>query len=119
MGLWNDIMDESEGYGKKIAENDQVIYWQNSMTKFFEKELETYNNHGFTLKGEFMVVLVEFKNDHSRGYLAIDRITHKPFANWSRMDDFEMKKTLILMDREDDCRLVNMAERKETVKESK
>ena len=109
--MLNDLFDDSDGYGKLVAENDLWRLWKNTMTKIFQKELEEYDSDGFTLKGELTVVLAENKTDGNRFYLAIDRITQKPFADWNSREEFDLKKALILMDRREELNLVNMAER--------
>jgi len=101
----------SEDSDKLVAENDLWKLWKNPMTKFFQKELEEYDSDGFTLKGELMVVLAENKINGDRFYLAMDRITQKPFADWNSSEEFQMKKALILMDRREELNVVNMAER--------
>lgn len=101
----------SEDSDKLIAENDLWKLWKNPMTKFFQKELEEYDSDGFTLKGELIVVLAENKINGDRFYLAMDRVTQKPFADWNSREEFDIKKALILMDRREELNLVNMAER--------
>ena len=101
----------SDDSDKLVAENDLWKLWKNPMTKFFQKELEEYDSDGFTLKGELMVVFAENKIDGNRFYMAMDRITQSPFADWTNFEDFHLKKALILMDRKDELNLVNMAER--------
>lgn len=101
----------SEDSDKLIAENDLWKLWKNPMTKFFQKELEEYDSDGFTLKGELMVVLAENKINGDRFYLAMDRVTQKPFADWTSSEEFQLKKALILTDRREELNLVNMAER--------
>lgn len=101
----------SEDSDKLVAENDLWKLWKNPMTKFFQKELEEYESDGFTLKGELMVVLAENKINGDRFYLAMDRVTQKPFADWTSSEEFQLKKALILMDRREELNLVNMAER--------
>ena len=101
----------SDDSDKLIAENDLWKLWKNPMTKFFQKELEEYDSDGFTLKGELMVVLAENKINGDRFYLAMDRVTQKPFADWTSSEEFQLKKALILMDRREELNLVNMAER--------
>lgn len=101
----------SDDSDRLVAENDLWKLWKNPMTKFFQKELEEYDSDGFTLKGELMVVLAENKINGDRFYLAMDRITQKPFADWTSSEEFQMKKALILMDRREELNLVNMAER--------
>lgn len=109
--MLKDLFDDSDGYGKLVAENDQWRLWKNTMTKIFQKELEEYDSDGFTLKGELMVVLAENKTNGNRFYMAMDRLTQKPFADWSSSEEFQLKKALILMDRKEELNLVNMAER--------
>lgn len=101
----------SDDSDRLVAENSMWKLWKNPMTKFFQKELEEYDSDGFTLKGELMVVLAENKINGDRFYLAMDRITQKPFADWNSSEEFQMKKALILMDRREELNLVNMAER--------
>lgn len=101
----------SDDSDRLVAENNQWRLWKNPMTKFFQKELEEYDSDGFTLKGELMVVLAENKTDGNRFYLAMDRVTQKPFADWTSSEEFQLKKALILMDRREELNLVNMAER--------
>lgn len=101
----------SEDSDKLVAENNLWKLWKNPMTKFFQKELEEYDSDGFTLKGELMVVLAENKINGDRFYLAMDRVTQKPFADWTSSEEFQLKKALILMDRREELNLVNMAER--------
>ena len=101
----------SDDSDKLVAENDLWKLWKNPMTKFFQKELEEYDSDGFTLKGELTVVLAENKTNGNRFYLAMDRITQKPFADWTSSEEFQLKKALILMDRREELNLVNMAER--------
>ena len=101
----------SDDSDKLVAENGMWKLWKNPMTQFFQKELEEYDSDGFTLKGELIVVLAENKTDGNRFYLAMDRITQKPFADWSSSEEFQLKKALILMDRKEELNLVNMAER--------
>jgi len=101
----------SEDSDKLVAENDLWKLWKNPMTKFFQKELEEYDSDGFTLKGELMVVLAENKINGDRFYLAMDRVTQKPFADWTSSEEFQLKKALILMDRREELNLINMAER--------
>lgn len=101
----------SDDSDKLVAENSMWKLWKNPMTKFFQKELEEYDSDGFTLKGELMVVLAENKTNGDRFYLAMDRITQKPFADWTSSEEFQLKKALILMDRREELNLVNMAER--------
>ena len=101
----------SEDSDKLVAENDLWKLWKNPMTKFFQKELEEYDSDGFTLKGELMVVLTENKINGDRFYLAMDRVTQKPFADWTSSEEFQLKKALILMDRREELNVVNMAER--------
>ena len=101
----------SDDSDKLVAENDLWKLWKNPMTKFFQKELEEYDSDGFTLKGELMVVLAENKINGDRFYLAMDRVTQKPFADWTSSEEFQLKKALILMDRREELNLVNMAER--------
>lgn len=119
MGLLKELSDiangkisepDTESFGKLIAENDQWRLWKNEMTEYYEKELEQYDESGFTLKGELMIVLAENKLDGYRTYLALDRITQKPFADWTRPEEFDLKKRLILIDRKDECNIINMAE---------
>lgn len=101
----------SDDSDKLVAENNLWKLWKNPMTKFFQKELEEYDSDGFTLKGELIVVLAENKTDGNRFYLAMDRVTQKPFADWTSSEEFQLKKALILMDRREELNLVNMAER--------
>ena len=109
--MLKDLFDDSDGYGKLVAENGQWRLWKNSMTAMYEKELEEYDSDGFTLKGELMVVFAENKIDGNRFYMAMNRITQKPFADWTNFEDFHLKKALILMDRKEELNLVNMAEK--------
>ena len=109
--MLKDLFDDSDGYGKLVAENDQWRLWKNTMTRIFQKELEEYDSDGFTLKGELIVVLAENKPNGNRFYMAMDRLTQKPFADWSSSEEFQLKKALILMDRKEELNLVNMAER--------
>lgn len=97
------------GYGKKVAENDSWIYYQNGMTKIFERELEEYDPHGFTLKGEYRVVFAYRKEDGYRIYLALDK-EGRPFADWNGPEQFRLKQMLILADLRESCDIVNMAE---------
>lgn len=101
----------SDDSDRLVAENNLWKLWKNPMTKFFQKELEEYDSDGFTLKGELMVVLAENKINGDRFYLAMDRVTQKPFADWTSSEEFQLKKALILMDRREELNLVNMAER--------
>lgn len=101
----------SDDSDKLVAENSMWKLWKNPMTKFFQKELEEYNSDGFTLKGELIVVLAENKTNGDRFYLAMDRISQKPFADWNSREEFDLKKALILMDRREELNVVNMAER--------
>ena len=101
----------SDDSDRLVAENSMWKLWKNPMTQFFQKELEEYDSDGFTLKGELTVVLAENKINGDRFYLAIDRITQKPFADWNSREEFDLKKALILMDRREELNLVNMAER--------
>lgn len=101
----------SEDSDRLIAENGMWKLWKNPMTKFFQKELEEYDSDGFTLKGELMVVLAENKTNGDRFYLAMDRISQKPYADWTSSEEFQLKKALILMDRKDELNLINMAEK--------
>ena len=101
----------SDDSDRLVAENSMWKLWKNPMTQFFQKELEEYDSNGFTLKGELMVVLAENKINGNRFYLAMDRITQKPFADWTSSEEFQMKKALILMDRREELNVVNMAER--------
>ena len=101
----------SDDSDKLVAENNLWKLWKNPMTKFFQKELEEYDSDGFTLKGELMVVLAENKINGDRFYLAMDRVTQKPFADWTSSEEFQLKKALILRDRREELNLVNMAER--------
>ena len=109
--MLKDLFDDSDGFGKLVAENDQWRFWKNSMTAMYEKELDEYDSQGFTLKGEMTVVFAENKINDNRFYLAMDRITHRPFADWTNFEDFHLKKALILMDRKEELNLVNMAEK--------
>ena len=109
--MLKDLFDDSDGYGRLVAENNQWRLWKNTMTKIFQKELEEYDSDGFTLKGELTVVLAENKTDGNRFYLAMDRVTQKPFADWTSSEEFQLKKALILMDRREELNLINMAER--------
>lgn len=101
----------SDDSDRLVAENSMWKLWKNPMTQFFQKELEEYDSNGFTLKGELMVVLAENKINGNRFYLAMDRITQKPFADWTSSEEFQLKKALILMDRREELNVVNMAER--------
>lgn len=113
-GFWGEIMSDSEGYGKKVAENENWILWQNSTTRWFQSLLEEYDNKGFTLAGLYCVVYAQHKHDEALNtYLLMDNRTGRPYANWHAHDDFNLKKTLILMDLKDECDIVNMAKKKE------
>lgn len=101
----------SDDSDKLVAENDMWKLWKNPMTAFYQKELGEYDSDGFTLKGELIVVLAENKTNGDKFYLAMDRITQKPFADWSSSEEFQLKKALILMDRKEELNLVNMAEK--------
>lgn len=110
MGLMNDVISDEPGFGKKVAENDQWILWRNSMTKLYEKNLDEYDSNGFTLRGEYVVVLAENIKENYRTYLLMNRMTQRIIADWNTPSEFEFKKALILRDLKEACNLVNMAE---------
>ena len=103
-----------DGYNKKVGENENWILWQNESTKWFQSLLEEYDNKGFTLSGLYCVVYAQHKHVESLNtYLLMDNRTGRPYADWKAHDDFNLKKTLILMDLKDECNIVNMAKKKE------
>ena len=108
------ILDDSEDKWKKVAENDNWILWQNESTKWFQSLLNEYDNKGFTLSGLYCVVYAQHKQVEALNtYLLMDNRTGRPYADWKAHDDFNLKKTLILMDLKDECDIVNMAKKKE------
>ena len=104
MGLTSDKGD------KKVAENDQWILWITDMTKIYQKDLDEYANNGFTLRGKYLVVFAENKLNGTRMYLAMDNSTGRPRIDWSDFSTFEFKKQILLMDEEEACDIVNIAE---------
>lgn len=119
MGLLNDIMDEDDGFGTLVAENDQWRLWQNDWTKDYERQLSEYDEDGFTLQGSYIVVLAENKVTGMRVYMMIDKRTQEPFADWTDNVSFDFKKKLILMDLKDECNVVNMAKNNKKKKNKK
>lgn len=121
MGLVNDIMneDEDDGFGTLVAENDQWRLWQNDWTKDYERQLSEYDGDGFTLQGRYFVVLAENKTTGVRTYLMLDKVTQKPYADWTDNISFDFKKRLILMDLKDECNVVNMAKNNKKKKKKK
>ena len=77
-----------------------------------QKELDSYEEDGFTLAGLYTVVLAENKKDGTRQYLALDRKTGKPYANWGDHYRFDVLKLCMLDDERDIANIVRMAERK-------
>lgn len=112
MGFWGDIMSEDDGFGKKVAENDQWILWVNSMTKIYQDKVDNYDSSGFTLRGLYTVVLGQNKQDDTRTYLLMNNETGRPYANWDSPEEFDFKITMITRDLIEDCDVVNMAERR-------
>lgn len=108
----SDLLSDSETYGKLVAENDIWRLWKNDMTQLYEKSLGEYNESGITLTGMFVVVFAENKQTGERMYLALDRRTQKPFADWTCPSDFELKKGLIQRDLKESCNIITMAESK-------
>lgn len=111
MGLFSD--DDM----KKVAENDVWILWTDSMTRSYQKELDSYGQDGFTLAGLYTVVLAENKEDGTRVYLALDRKTGEPYADWSDSYRFDMLKMCMLEDERNAADIVRMAKRKAGVKD--
>lgn len=106
------LLDDGEGFGTLVAENSQWRLWKNDETRSYERSLSEYDENGFTLQGDFFVVLAEEKATGNRTYLMLDKRTQEPYADWTDYMSFEFKKRLILMDLKDDCNIVNMANRK-------
>lgn len=106
MGLFND--DDM----KKVAENTEWILWTDSMTKMYQKELDSYGEDGFTLAGLYRVILAENKRDGTRQYLALDRKTGEPYANWTDHFRFDVLKMCMLDDERNIANIVRMAKRK-------
>ena len=119
MGLLSDIMNEDDGFGTLVAENDRWRLWQNDWTKDYERQLSEYDEDGFTLQGSYIVVLAENKATGERRYLMIDKRTQEPFADWTDNVSFDFKKKLILMDLKDECNVVNMAKNNKKKKKKK
>lgn len=97
---------------KKVAENTEWILWTDSMTKMYQKELDSYDEDGFTLAGLYTVVLAENKRDGTHQYLALDRKTGEPYANWGDHYRFDVIKLCMLDDEREIANIVKMAERK-------
>lgn len=97
---------------KKVAENTEWILWTDYMTKSYQQELDSYGRDGFTLAGLYKVVLAENKRDGSRVYLALDRKTGEPYADWSDHYRFDMLKMCMLEDERNAADIVKMAKRK-------
>ena len=106
------LMDDDEGFGTLVAENAQWRLWKNDETRRYERSLSEYDENGFTLQGDFFVVLAEEKATGVKTYLMLDKKTQKPYADWTDPITFDFKKKLILIDLKDDCDIVNMANRK-------
>ena len=113
MGLIGSLLSDSEEtYGTKVAENDEWTLYTNEMTKIYQKDLDSYNEHGFTLQGRFMVVLAVRKSDEYRTYLAMDNRTGRPYMDWNDHYIFDAKKVCILDDLREESDIVNMAKNK-------
>lgn len=113
MGLIGGLLSDSEEtYGTKVAENDEWTLYTNEMTKLYQKDLDSYNEHGFTLQGRFMVVLAVRKSDEHRTYLAMDNRTGRPYMDWNDHYIFDAKKVCILEDLREESDIVNMAKNK-------
>lgn len=110
MGILKEIQSDDD-WGRKVAENDKWIFYRNSMTEMYEKDLEEYDQNGFTLRGEYKVVLAYRKEDGFRTYLALDK-QGRPFADWNGPEQFRLKQMLILADLRESCNIVNIAERR-------
>lgn len=106
MGFFND--DDM----KKVAENTEWILWTDSMTRIYQRELDSYGEDGFTLAGLYRVVLAENKKDGTRQYLALNRKTGKPYANWSEHYRFDLLKMCMLEDERNATDIIGMARRK-------
>lgn len=104
MGIFDDDDD------KLIAENEQWKLFKNTMTKIYQKNLDEYERDGFSVKGDYIVVLAESKIDGRKTYLAIDSKTGRPIADWTDGSEFDFKKALLVNDVRDGCNIVNMAE---------
>lgn len=102
------IFDDDDD--KLIAENEQWKLWKNSMTKIYQKDLDGYERDGFSVKGNYIVVLAESKIDGCKTYLALDSKTGRPIADWTEGSEFDFKKALLVNDVRDGCNIVNMAE---------
>ena len=109
MGLLSEIMDESDGFGTLVAENDQWRLWQNSSTQYYEKCLNEYDCNGFTMQGKLFVVYAENKIDGGNSYLALEKGSQRPFMDWHSGEEFDMKLMLILDDMRQDTDIVNIA----------
>lgn len=111
MGFFND--DDM----KKVAENSEWILWTDSMTRSYQKDLDEYGSDGFTLAGLYKVVLAENKRDGTRVFLALDRKTGEPYADWNDGYRFDMLKMCMLEDERNKANIVNMAKRRTGVED--
>lgn len=96
---------------RRVAENTEWVLYQNGMTEMYAKRLNDYDANGFTLRGEYTVVLAIRKSDGYRTYLMMDR-NGRPFADWNGPEQFDIKLMMILADLKDSCDIVNMAEKR-------
>ena len=102
---------ESE-WGNKVAENDEWTLYTNDMTRLYQKNLDSYDDHGFTLEGRFMVVLAVRKSDEFHTYLAMDNRTGRPYMDWNDSYIFDAKRMCMLEDLREESDIVNMAKEK-------
>ena len=107
MGLIAEVL--GDGNGKKVAENERWILWQNSSTQYYEKRLNEYDHNGFTMQGKLFVVYAESKTGENNSYLALEKGSQRPFMDWYSPEEFDMKLMLVLDDLKKDCNIVNLA----------
>ena len=95
-----------------IKENENWAMYVNSMTKMFQRELDSYSLNGFTLQGRFKVLYGVNKKDQSHMYFAYSVKTGYPYATWKGNEEFDFKKMCMLDDLKEDCDIVRMAEKR-------
>ena len=105
-------VQKDEGWGKLVAENKEWRLWKNTMTKLYQRDLESYETDGFSAMGRYNVVYAENKRDGKRAYLVLDAKSGRPVIDWVDGYDFDFKKKMLVERIRDECDIVNMAERR-------
>lgn len=93
-----------------VSENERFRFYQNDWCRQFLRNINTYDENGYTLPYIKAVLVAESKDDGRRSYIAFT-MDGKPYMEWNDSWDFELKTTLLRMRVKDECDIRNMAKK--------